>query len=250
MPAFGGVIEDDVEDDFDSGAMERLDHVPEFVEDRKRFLARAVRVMRRKERDRLVSPVVHAARRRMLRIELKHRQQLHGGDAQVLQVGNLLDQAGVGPSLPGRHPGAGMPGEAADVKLVDDRLGERAAESAHRLPSRSRRDPPRRSSSRMRRCRRAASRRPGRRCRGRRRRGRRGRGGLSRHRTGARGPARTVRGRGRRRSVPPGDSGRRRASSDTSDARSDRAGSPAPASSPERRRTGGARPTRRSSQTR
>ena len=86
-------------------------------------VARAVGVVWREERDRLVSPVVHAPLRRVLRVELKHRQQLDGGDAQVLQVRNLLDQSGVRPPLQGRHPGAGMPGEAADVKLVDDRLG-------------------------------------------------------------------------------------------------------------------------------
>ena len=118
--------------------------------------------MRREERDRLVAPVVHAARRRILRIELKHRQQLHGRDAQVLQVRNLLDQAGVGPSLLA-PPGAGMLGEAADVKLVDDRLGEGPSNRRIAFPVVARRDRRRRSSSRMRCCRRTASRRPGRR---------------------------------------------------------------------------------------
>ena len=32
MIAFGGVVEDDVEDDFDAGAVEGLDHVAEFVD--------------------------------------------------------------------------------------------------------------------------------------------------------------------------------------------------------------------------
>ena len=67
------VVEDDVEDDFESRAMERFDHVPKFVKHPERFLPRAERMMRREEGDGLVPPVIHASRR-VLRVELKHRQ--------------------------------------------------------------------------------------------------------------------------------------------------------------------------------
>ena len=130
-----------------SGAVERLDHVAELVEDSERILPRTVGVMRREERDRLVAPVVHAAGRAVLRIELEDWQQLYGGDAEILEIRNLVDQAGIGPALVDGDPGARMPGEAADVKLVDDGLGDRAAERRDRLPSRNGRDRRRRSSS-------------------------------------------------------------------------------------------------------
>ena len=82
--------------------------------------------MRREERDRLVAPVVRPAWRRRLRIELEHRQELHGGDAQILEIRNLLDQSGVGSARRGGDARARMPGEAAHVQLVDHRLDERA----------------------------------------------------------------------------------------------------------------------------
>src|SRR6516162_1523159 len=54
--ALRGVIEDDVEDNFESGAVERFDHIPKFIEDSEWVLLRAVRVMRHEERNRLVAP--------------------------------------------------------------------------------------------------------------------------------------------------------------------------------------------------
>ena len=100
----GRVVEDDVEDDFEAGAVKRLDHVAELVEDAERLLARAVGVMRREERDRLVTPVVDPASGRVLRIELEYRQQLDRRDAEILQIGNLLDQPGVRSALSGATP--------------------------------------------------------------------------------------------------------------------------------------------------
>ena len=55
--------------------------------------------MRRKEGDRRIAPVVDQARRGILGIELKHRQQFDRGDAELLEIRNLLDQAGVGAAL-------------------------------------------------------------------------------------------------------------------------------------------------------
>jgi len=54
-------------------------------------LTRAVRVVRRKERDRRVPPVVDPARWADLGVELENRQHLDGRNAQILEVGNLLD---------------------------------------------------------------------------------------------------------------------------------------------------------------
>ena len=50
---------------------------------------RARRLVRREEVQRHVAPVVA-----FLRIELVHREQLDDGDAELLEVGNLLGQAG------------------------------------------------------------------------------------------------------------------------------------------------------------
>ena len=94
--ALGGVVVDHVEDDLDAGAVQRLDHVPELVERAERVGPRAVAGMGREERDRLVAPVVDQPRRRVLLVEGEHRQQLDGGDAEVLQVRDLLDQPGIG----------------------------------------------------------------------------------------------------------------------------------------------------------
>ena len=113
--------------------MQRLDHVAELVEHRERLRPRTVGVMRREERDRLVAPVVHPERR-ILRVELEDRQQLDGGDSQLLQIRNLLDQPGVGPARRLGHPGARIPGEATNVQLVDDGLGERPAQRPVALP--------------------------------------------------------------------------------------------------------------------
>src|SRR5262249_37192006 len=84
--------------------------------------------MRHKERHGLVAPVVHQAFGRGLRIELKHGQELHRGDAQILQVGNFLDQPGVSTALRGRDTRTGMMGKSFHMELVYHRLGKRPLE--------------------------------------------------------------------------------------------------------------------------
>ena len=93
--------------------------------------------MRRKERDRRVAPVVDLARRAILGIELEHRQQFDGGDAELLEIGDLLDQAGIGAARLLGNAGTGMAGEAAHVHLVDDGPRGGPAAAAHRLPNRT-----------------------------------------------------------------------------------------------------------------
>jgi len=55
--------------------------------------------MRREKRQGLVPPIVAEALRSVLLVEGKDRQQLDGADPEVLQVGNLVDQPGVGAAL-------------------------------------------------------------------------------------------------------------------------------------------------------
>ena len=103
MVAFGGVIEHDVENDLDARPVQRLDHVAKLVHRTKRILTRAVRLVRRKERYRRVAPVVDPSRRAILRVELKHRQQFDRGDAELLEIRNLLDQTGIGAARSSRR---------------------------------------------------------------------------------------------------------------------------------------------------
>ena len=49
LAAFRGVIEDHIENDFDAGAVECLDHVAKFIEHAEGLLPRTVRMMRREK---------------------------------------------------------------------------------------------------------------------------------------------------------------------------------------------------------
>src|SRR4029077_8029578 len=49
LVAFGGVIEDNIENEFDTRAMERLNHIPELVQRPEWIPSRAVGLVRRKE---------------------------------------------------------------------------------------------------------------------------------------------------------------------------------------------------------
>jgi hypothetical protein len=111
--AFRRMVVDDVQDDLDARAVQRLDHVPELVDRRERIGTRAVPRVRREERDRRIAPMVDETRRAVPRVELEDRQQLDRRDAEILQIGNLLDEADVGAAPGRRHAGARMPGEPA-----------------------------------------------------------------------------------------------------------------------------------------
>jgi hypothetical protein len=67
------VIEDNVEDHLNAGAVQRFDHVPELVEHCEGIRLRAVGVMRCEERDWLVPPVVHTPGGGVVGIELEDR---------------------------------------------------------------------------------------------------------------------------------------------------------------------------------
>ena len=78
----------------------------------------AIVVVRRKKTERHVAPVVV-----LLRIELKHGHQFNGGDAQLSQIGDLVNDSCERPAPVRRDPGILAVGKAADVHLVDDQVG-------------------------------------------------------------------------------------------------------------------------------
>jgi len=89
--------------------------------------------VRCEEGDGLVAPQVEQARaqQRVVAIgvglfEFVDGQQFDGGDAEVLKVGDLLGKAEIGARR--GDAGGGVPREASDVHLVDDRVFERAVQ--------------------------------------------------------------------------------------------------------------------------
>ena len=125
---FGGVVEHHVEDHFQAGLVQRVDHglelghLPALAAGPHRG---GVAVVGGEEADGVVAPVVRQALRDQERLGhvLVYREQLDGGDAQVAQVGDsgIVAQAGVGAAQLGRDVGVAH-GEALDVDFVDDRV--------------------------------------------------------------------------------------------------------------------------------
>src|SRR5699024_8406642 len=92
--AFGGVIENDVEDHLDSRAVESLDHVAKLVDRPQRVAARAIGLVGREEGNRRITPVVDLAGGRVERVKLKDRKQLDCSNAKLVEVRYLFDQPG------------------------------------------------------------------------------------------------------------------------------------------------------------
>ena len=90
--------------------------------------------MGREEGHGCIAPVVHQPRGAILRVELEHRQELHGRDAQPLEVGNLLDEARERAARLFREAGARVTGEAAHMHLVHDRPRRGPLERGIALP--------------------------------------------------------------------------------------------------------------------
>jgi hypothetical protein len=132
--ALGGVVEHDVEDDLGAGPVQRLDHVAELVHRAERIFARAARLVRREERDRRIAPIVDLAGRTIPGVELEHRQQLHRGDPELLEIRDLLDQARERAAGLLADAGAGVAGEAAHVHLVHDGLRGRPPQRGVAFP--------------------------------------------------------------------------------------------------------------------
>ena len=132
--ALGGVVVDDVEDDLEPGTVERLDEIAELVGSAERIGPAAVRSVRGEVGNRLVAPVVRPSGGRGEPIELEHRQQFDRADTKVDQVRDPLDEPGVGATPSVGHARVRVRGEAAHVRLVDDRVVERPIERAVALP--------------------------------------------------------------------------------------------------------------------
>ena len=131
---FRRVVVHDVENHLDARAVQRLHEVAELVDGTQRVPTRAVPGVGGEEGNRGVPPVVEEAGRGILRIELEHGQQLDGGDPEILQIGNLLDHAGVRSARTGPDARARMPREPGDVHLVDHGRGEGLAQLGVALP--------------------------------------------------------------------------------------------------------------------
>jgi hypothetical protein len=69
-----------------------------------------------------------------LSVKLKDRQEFDGGDAQLLEIGNLLNQTGICTTRFFRNPGAGMSGEASYVHLINDGPRGRSAQQRVAFP--------------------------------------------------------------------------------------------------------------------
>src|SRR4029077_8547717 len=81
-----------------------------------------VGLMRRKERDRGIFPVIEFPRRAVLSIKLEYRQEFDGRDAELLQGRNFLNQTGIGAPCVLSDAGTGMAGESSYVHLIDNGL--------------------------------------------------------------------------------------------------------------------------------
>jgi hypothetical protein len=75
------VIEDNVQDDFDFRPMQSLHHIAELIDRTPRIVPGAIACMRRKERYRRVTPIVHPALWTILGIELKYGKKFDGRDS-------------------------------------------------------------------------------------------------------------------------------------------------------------------------
>ena len=86
--ALGGVVVDDVEDDLDAGAVQRLHHALELADLLAARAASRVGRVRREVADRRVAPVVRqpALGEEVLVDDVVDRQQLDRGDAESMQV--------------------------------------------------------------------------------------------------------------------------------------------------------------------
>ena len=121
----GGMVEDDVEIDLDSGAVERFDHFLEFANLRARRLIPGVSPMRRIERDRVVTPVIRSLRDRSIggvARKFMNRHEFDRRDPERFEIGNLLDESQIGSRF-GDSARRGLR-KAANMEFVNDLVGE------------------------------------------------------------------------------------------------------------------------------
>ncbi len=134
--ALAGVVVDDVEQHLDAGAVQRLHHALELVHHVEWTGAGVARVGR-EVAERVVAPVVGQplGLEEPLVHRLLHREELHRGDAEPLEVvdDRRVGEAAVGPAEVLRDIGVAH-GEALHVRLVDDEARPDDARALHALP--------------------------------------------------------------------------------------------------------------------
>lgn len=133
------VVEHDVEDDFDAGAVQRVNHRLQVVDGALRIAAVGVTAHRSEQRERVVTPIIP---QRFSRVGIQHARSARGErldghelerrHSQRPEIGDLLDDAQILSGV--TRAGGGMDGETAHVGLVDHGLAPRAAERFVALP--------------------------------------------------------------------------------------------------------------------
>ena len=91
--ALGGVVVDHIQQHFDAGVMAGGHQLAHLMAGLQWIATAAVAVVGCEPAQGAVPPNVVAARGGIGRVEAEHRQQLHCRDAQLLEVGQLLNQA-------------------------------------------------------------------------------------------------------------------------------------------------------------
>lgn len=113
-----GMIVDNIQNDFDAGLVELLDHRLKFKSLIAYLSFDAVFVMRSKEAERHVSPIIV-----FIWIELKHGHELDRSDSKLYEIWNLFDDSKKGSAFRTRNTRIGVIGKTADMHFIDDEIG-------------------------------------------------------------------------------------------------------------------------------
>ena len=138
MIAFPGVVVHHIQNHLNARLVQGLHHLLEFLHLLPRLPRRTIARVGGKVGQGVIAPVVTQTRTRQVSgkgVEMVHRQQFHGGDAQLGQVINhyWVGQAGVGAPQGLRQIGVGV-GEAPHMGFVDNGAVPGGAGGAIALP--------------------------------------------------------------------------------------------------------------------
>ena len=134
-----GMIENDIEDDFDPRPMQCLHHIAKFAQMAGLLEARRSSPLAARRGRRSVAPVMPDSGAPSIGLvpptsvssNLKDREEFDGGDPQGLEIGDLSTTAA---KVPGWRPGGRGARETADVHLIDDRLAHWPVDRRVALP--------------------------------------------------------------------------------------------------------------------
>ena len=119
--ALRGVVVDHIQQHFDVGVMAGGYQLTHLMAQLQRIIATAVAVVGGEPAQRAVAPHVVATWRRIGGVEAEHRQQFDRRDAELLEIGQLVDQPQVGAPLLRGDAGIVSAGEAAHMQLINHR---------------------------------------------------------------------------------------------------------------------------------